>query len=69
VLSFSRFVLSAASPLIGGILYDVDKTYPFFYVAGLFALATLLLLTVPLGTGDQTADSPPGDHSGHSAVR
>jgi FSR family fosmidomycin resistance protein-like MFS transporter len=67
VLSFSRFGLSAASPLIGGILYDADKTYPFFYVAGLFALATVILLAVPLGTGNQTADSPPVDHHGHGA--
>ena len=69
VLSFSRFGLSAASPLIGGILYDIDKTYPFFYVAGLFALATLLLLAVPLGAGNQIADPEPGDRHGDRAAR
>ena len=69
VLSFSRFGLSAASPLIGGVLYDIDKTYPFFYVAGLFALATVVLMAVPLGTGDQTAGSAPNEQIGDRAAR
>jgi MFS family permease len=69
VLSFSRFGMAAVSPFIAGALYDADKTYPFFYVAGLFALATLLLLTVPLGSGNQTADPAPGDRLGDRVAR
>ena len=53
VLSFSRFALSTASPLIGGILYDRDVYFPFYFVAGLFGLAAVVLLAVPLGTGGQ----------------
>ena len=50
ILSFERFLLSAASPLIAGKLYDdyggADTT--FIYVAALFALGAITLLFVPL---------------------
>ena len=69
VLSFSRFALAAASPLIAGAMYDADTAFPFFYVAGLFALATAILLAVPLGTGSQTADSLPAGRQGDDAAR
>ena len=49
VLSFSRFTLSAVSPIIAGVLYQTwgaDAT--FYYVAGLFALAAVTLLMVRL---------------------
>jgi sugar phosphate permease len=49
-LSFFRFVLSAVSPIVGGVLYGIQRDLAFYYVAGLFALATLLLLAVPLKT-------------------
>ena len=58
ILSLERFLLSAASPIIAGALYDngfafggVDLTGPeatFTYVAALFVLGALILLFTPL---------------------
>lgn len=48
VLSLSRTVLSASSPLIAGALYQANFDYPFYYVAGVFALAAFILLFIPL---------------------
>ncbi len=48
VLSFPRFILGAASPLIGGALYARNFDYNFYYVAALFGLAALILLFLPL---------------------
>jgi sugar phosphate permease len=62
VLSFSRFILSAVSPIVGGVLYGIQRDLAFYYVAGLFALATLLLLVVPLKTPQRAAV---GSHAGH----
>ena len=54
VLSFSRFVLSAASPLIAGGLYQgLGISAAFYYVAGLFALAAITLLVLPIKTTGQ----------------
>lgn len=56
ILSFERFLLSAASPLIAGKLYDdyggADTT--FIYVAALFALGAITLLFVPLRPSNPT---------------
>jgi len=49
VFSFSRFALGAASPIIAGELFDsigIEST--FYYISGIYALATLVLLVVPL---------------------
>ncbi len=49
VLSFTRFILSGASPIIGGVLYQtygIDATFQ--YVAALFALAAAILMAVRL---------------------
>jgi FSR family fosmidomycin resistance protein-like MFS transporter len=49
VFSFSRFVLAAASPLIAGELFDeagIEST--FFFVSGIYLLATVVLIVVPL---------------------
>ena len=49
VLSFSRFALSAASPLLAGMLsetWGIDATFQ--YIAGLFAVAAVILLMLPL---------------------
>lgn len=49
ILTFFRSVLSAASPLLAGLLYQtrgIDTV--FYFTAGLFALASLMLLCVPL---------------------
>ena len=48
VLSFSRFLLSATSPIIAGILYNINIDYTFYYIAGLFGIAALILLAIPL---------------------
>lgn len=54
VFSFSRFVLAAASPLIAGELFDasgIEST--FFYISGIYLLATVVLLAVPLTASEQ----------------
>ena len=86
VFSFSRFILAALSPLIAGKLYDsgriefifggklydlagIDLT--FFYIAGIYALGTIILLAVPLKAADGESAAGHGDHHhghDHSAV-
>ena len=67
VFSFSRFALAAASPLIAGILFDssgIEAT--FFYIAGLYVVATLVLMIVPMAAPRHSA----GDgHHGHGHER
>ena len=49
ILSFSRFAMAAASPLIAGALYEnVSPAATLYYVAGLYGLATLVLVTTKL---------------------
>ena len=63
VFSFARFALAAASPLIAGILFDsrgIEAT--FFYIAGLYVVATVVLMIVPMAAPRHSA----GDgHHGH----
>jgi MFS family permease len=48
-VSFSRLALSAPSPIIAGWLYDPEAVHiVFYYIAGLFGLAALVLLFLPL---------------------
>ena len=67
VFSFSRFALAAASPLIAGYLFDsqgIEST--FFYIAGLYVLATIILLLVPMATPRHSAaDGHHGHGGGH----
>jgi MFS family permease len=50
MLSFSRFAMSAFSPLIAGALYhSVGIEATFYYVGGLYVLAAAMLLVLPLG--------------------
>ena len=69
LLSTSRFVLSAASPLIAGWLYDIDYTYLFYYSAALYVLGALILAMVRLPQlPDQAShhdDHGHGHHDGH----
>ena len=76
-LSFSRFVLSAASPLIAGALYQANLDYTFYYTAGLFALATLILLLIPMprtqditlaDNHDQQGGPEPGSPHAHDGA-
>lgn len=61
VLSFSRFILAASSPLIGGALYQMNFDYTFFYIASLFGLAILILLFIPMPRVEHA-----GPEHGHS---
>ncbi len=66
ILSLERFVLSAASPLIAGVLYDkgfafggITLTGPeatFTYVAALFLIGAVILLVTPLPRPSRPAD-------------
>ena len=58
VLHFSRFFLSAVSPIIAGLLYDrIGMQATFYYAASLFALAALVLLMIRLKpTSGMTAE-------------
>ena len=51
VFSFSRFVMAAASPLIAGKLFDsVGIESTFFYISGIYLVASVILAMVPLAT-------------------
>ena len=63
VFSFSRFVLAAASPLIAGELFDeVGIESTFFFVAGIYLLATVVLIAVPLSTQPDQSDVDVGEN-------
>lgn len=63
VFSFSRFVLAAASPLIGGQLFDeVGIESTFFYISGIYLLATVVLLAVPMSTMHSRSENGDGDN-------
>ena len=59
LLSTSRFIFSAASPLIAGWLYSINSDNLFYYTAALYALAIIILavLRLPRPT--------PSDRGGH----
>ncbi len=62
VFSFSRFVLAAASPLIGGRLFDeVGIESTFFYISGIYLLATVVLLVVPMSAPHSRSETGDGD--------
>ena len=60
LLSTSRFILAAASPLIAGWLYGINFDYLFYYTAALYLVAAAILAIVRL---PQLA--PVDDHHGH----
>ena len=56
VFSFSRFALAAASPLIAGQLFDAQGIEAvFLYISGIYLLATIVLLAVPLAPSQAAA--------------
>ena len=56
VFSFSRFALAAASPLIAGQLFDAQGIEAaFLYISGIYLLATVVLLAVPLAPSQRAA--------------
>ena len=53
ITSFTRFVIGATSPLIAGVLYkNMGMAAVLYYVAGLYALAAMLLLAIRLRPAD-----------------
>ena len=70
VISFSRFILSAASPIIAGLLYNANVTYPFYYIAALFAVAAIIMFMIPLpklqAAGHHGHDDHGHDDHGHN---
>lgn len=60
LLSTSRFILSAASPIIAGWLYGINFDYLFYYTAVLYLAAAIILAMIRL---PQLA--PADDHGAH----
>ena len=68
LLSTSRFILSAASPLIAGWLYVINYDYLFYYTAALYLVAAALLAVIRLPQLAPEPDHHDGhghDHGGH----
>ena len=61
LMSTSRFIFSAASPLIAGWLYERNPDNLFYYTAALYAAAIVILVFIPL----PRAELPENDHHGH----
>ncbi len=62
LLSTSRFVFSAASPLIAARLYSWDADYLFYYTAALYAAAVVVLAFIPLPLAQPSHE---GHHDAH----
>ena len=60
LLSTSRFILSAASPIIAGWLYTQEASYLFYYTAVLYVVAAIILALIRL-----PQPAPVDDHHGH----
>ena len=71
LLSTSRFLFSAVSPLAAGALYDRNADYLFYYTAALYLAATLILLMVrlprPAPAPAPTHPDGHGHHEGHDS--
>jgi MFS-type transporter involved in bile tolerance (Atg22 family) len=53
IVSFTRFVVGAISPLIAGVLYErIGMDAVLYYAAGIYALAAVLLSTTRLRAAD-----------------
>ena len=65
LLSTSRFVLSAASPLIASWLYSIEADYLFYYTAALYGAAVVMLAFIPLPSPQTSHDGHHGDDDHH----
>ena len=65
LLSTSRFILSAASPIIAGWLYVINYDYLFYYTAALYLVAALLLAVIRLPQLAVEADHHDDHGHGH----
>ena len=64
LLSTSRFILSAISPLIAGWLYEINPDNLFYYTAVLYVVAAALLLMVRLPRPAPEIHDDHGQHGG-----
>ena len=62
LMSTSRFLFSAASPIIAGWLYDINADNLFYYTAALYAVAVVILAVVPIPRVDAVEEE---DGHGH----
>lgn len=62
LMSTSRFIFSAISPLIAGALYTINPDNLFYYTTGLYIAAIVILFFIRL---PQVAPVPAGDGHGH----
>jgi len=68
IMSFTRFALSAISPLIAGVLYEeTGMDAVLYYVAGIYALAAVALLAVRLPVSASPPRPGKGANAAHSA--
>ena len=65
LMSTSRFIFSAASPLIAGWLYDINPDNLFYYTAALYAVAVVILVFIPLPRAELAEDDRHGHHHDH----
>ena len=61
LMSTSRFIFSAASPLIAGWLYEYNPDNLFYYTAALYAAAVVILVFIQLPRAEFAED----DHHDH----
>ncbi|MDE2683849.1 MAG: MFS transporter [Chloroflexota bacterium] len=69
LLSTSRFILSAASPIIAGWLYTQEASYLFYYTAVLYVAAAIILAMIrlpQLAPVDDHHDHQHHDEHGHA---
>ena len=65
LMSTSRFLFSAASPIIAGWLYDINADNLFYYTAALYAVAVVILAVVPIPRVDAVEEEEDDDGHGH----
>ena len=65
LMSTSRFIFSAASPLIAGWLYEFNPDYLFYYTAALYAVAVVILIFIPLPRVELSDEDHHGHHHDH----
>ena len=63
LMSTSRFIFSAASPLIAGWLYEFNPDNLFYYTAALYAAAVAILIFIPLPRVKQHEDDHHHSHA------
>ncbi len=62
LMSTSRFMFSAASPVIAGWLYDINPDNLFYYTAALYAGAVVLLAFIPMPRAEVLGEEPHAHH-------